>query len=189
MHIVIVPNIKGTPLGKLADAEVHFTTGILSGAKLVGFGIWESRWPGGGIRVTVPSREYTKDGEAKRYDLLRPVDRDHDQPAIDALRDAILEAFTESESGGIEQATAIAREVGRTAQARTPQAQRPAPPARPVATPVRHQAPARPRIETELPPVRRGALPAVGAPPVRQQVPMRRAAGQRPDIDDDSMPF
>jgi hypothetical protein len=38
MQIQIVPNDKGNPPGKLADAELHFTDGPLAGLKLIGFG-------------------------------------------------------------------------------------------------------------------------------------------------------
>jgi hypothetical protein len=37
MTIKIIPNDKGNPPGKLADAELHFTTGALEGLKLIGF--------------------------------------------------------------------------------------------------------------------------------------------------------
>jgi hypothetical protein len=36
--VTITPNDKGNPAGKLADAELHFTDGPLSGLKLIGFG-------------------------------------------------------------------------------------------------------------------------------------------------------
>ena len=37
MTVKIVPNDKGNPPGKLADAELHFTDGPLEGLKLIGF--------------------------------------------------------------------------------------------------------------------------------------------------------
>ena len=37
MTVKIQPNDKGNPPGKLADAELHFTTGPLEGLKLIGF--------------------------------------------------------------------------------------------------------------------------------------------------------
>lgn len=43
------------PPGKLADAELHFTSGALDGLKLIGFGIWERR-NNGGRNVTFPAR-------------------------------------------------------------------------------------------------------------------------------------
>ena len=38
MVVKIVPNDKHNPPGKLADAELHFTDGVLDGLKLIGFG-------------------------------------------------------------------------------------------------------------------------------------------------------
>ena len=43
MTVKIQPNDKGNPVGKLADAELHFTAGPLEGLKLIGFAIWERR--------------------------------------------------------------------------------------------------------------------------------------------------
>ena len=43
MVVKIVPNDKANPPGKLADAELHFTDGVLDGLKLIGFAIWERR--------------------------------------------------------------------------------------------------------------------------------------------------
>jgi hypothetical protein len=40
MTIKIVPNDKGNPPGKLADVELHFTSGPLEGLKLIGFSVW-----------------------------------------------------------------------------------------------------------------------------------------------------
>ena len=40
MTVKINPNDKANPVGKLADAELHFTGGPLEGLKLIGFGIW-----------------------------------------------------------------------------------------------------------------------------------------------------
>ena len=33
----IIMNDRGNPPGKLADAELHFTDGLLAGLKLIGF--------------------------------------------------------------------------------------------------------------------------------------------------------
>ena len=51
MIVKVVPNEKQHPAGKLADAELHFTEGVLEGLKLIGFAIWERR-SGGGRNVT-----------------------------------------------------------------------------------------------------------------------------------------
>ena len=37
MVVKIVPYEKGNPPGKLADAELHFTEGVLEGLKLIGY--------------------------------------------------------------------------------------------------------------------------------------------------------
>jgi len=55
MVVKIMPNEKGTPSGKLADAEVHFTDGDLQGMRLLGFAVWERR-AGVGRNVTFPAR-------------------------------------------------------------------------------------------------------------------------------------
>ncbi len=38
MTVKIIANDKGNPVGKLADAELHFTDGLLADLKLIGFG-------------------------------------------------------------------------------------------------------------------------------------------------------
>src|SRR5690242_16092770 len=86
--IKFVPNDKGNPPGKLADAELHFSGGPLDGLKLVGFGIWERRG-GGGRNVTMPARQYSVAGERRSFALLRPV---ADSSSQDRLRDLILDA-------------------------------------------------------------------------------------------------
>jgi hypothetical protein len=93
MVVKIAPNEKGNPPGKLADAEVHFTEGVLEGLKLIGFGIWERR--GGGRNVTFPARQYSVNGERRSFALLRPI---VDSTAQERLRDLILQAFTEFEA-------------------------------------------------------------------------------------------
>lgn len=93
MVVKITPNEKGNPPGKLADAELHFTEGVLEGLKLIGFGIWERR-SGSGRNVTFPARQYTVNGERRSFALLRPV---VDATAQDKVRDLILEAYREFE--------------------------------------------------------------------------------------------
>jgi len=56
MTIKIIPNDKGNPQGKLADVELHFTSGPLEGLKLIGFGVWERR-ASAGRNVTFPARQ------------------------------------------------------------------------------------------------------------------------------------
>jgi hypothetical protein len=91
MVIKIVRNDKGTPTGKLADAELHFTDGPLAGLKLLGFAVWERR-NGGGRNVTFPSRNYSVNGAARSFVLLRTLGEDD---AHEKLRDQILQAYTE----------------------------------------------------------------------------------------------
>ena len=93
MTVKIVPNEKGNPPGKLADAELHFISGPLEGLKLIGFAIWERR-SGGGRNVTFPARQYSVNGERRSFALLRPV---ADATAQEAVRDRILEAYAEYE--------------------------------------------------------------------------------------------
>jgi hypothetical protein len=93
MTIKITPNDKGNPPGKLADAEVHFSDGPLSGLKLIGFAIWERRG-GNGRNVTFPARQYSVNGERRSFALLRPI---ADQMAQTKLREMILAAFQEYE--------------------------------------------------------------------------------------------
>lgn len=94
MTIKIVPNEKGNPPGKLADAELHFTQGPLEGLKLIGFGIWERR-TGNGRNVTFPARQYSVNGERRSFSLLRPMS---DTTSQDRIRDLILQAYAEHEA-------------------------------------------------------------------------------------------
>ncbi|MDP1571918.1 MAG: hypothetical protein Q8L86_18120 [Vicinamibacterales bacterium] len=94
MVVKILPNDKGNPAGKLADAEVHFTEGDLEGMRLVGFAIWE-RKSGPGRSVTFPARAYSVNGERRNFALLRPTG---DAAAQDKVRDLVLQAFSEFEA-------------------------------------------------------------------------------------------
>ena len=93
MVVKIVPNDKGNPPGKLADAELHFTDGVLEGLKLIGFGVWERR-SGSGRNVTFPARQYTVNAERRSFALLRPIT---DAVAQERVRDMVLEAYAEYE--------------------------------------------------------------------------------------------
>jgi len=97
VSVRIIPNEKGNPPGKLADAEVIFEAeaGPLSGLKLIGFAIWERR-SGNGRNVTFPARQYSVNGERRSFALLRPMNGD--VSAQEAVRDLILEAFSASEA-------------------------------------------------------------------------------------------
>ena len=94
MIVRIVPNDKGNPPGKLADAELHFTEGPLEGLKLIGFAVWERRGGNGGRNVTFPARQYSVNGERRSYALLRPI---VDSTSQNKIRDLVLEAFQEYE--------------------------------------------------------------------------------------------
>lgn len=95
--VKILPNDKGNPPGKLADAELHFTEGPLAGLKLIGFGIWERR-SGTGRNVTFPARQYVVNGERRAFALLRPINYDPQDGSQNAIRDAILQAYAEYEA-------------------------------------------------------------------------------------------
>jgi hypothetical protein len=102
MTVKIQPNADNSgPAGKLAEVELHFTTGELEGLRLLGFTIWERRTPSGRRNVTFPSRAYTVNGERRTFALLRPM---VDPEAQDKLRDAILAAYEQHEA---EQALAV----------------------------------------------------------------------------------
>jgi hypothetical protein len=93
MVVRIVPNESATPPGKLADAELLFDDGVMSGLKLIGFGIWERRG-GNGRNVTFPARQYSVNGERRSFSLLRPTS---ESSAQDSLRALILQAYAEYE--------------------------------------------------------------------------------------------
>ena len=98
--VKIVPNEKGNPPGKLADAELHFTDGVLDGLKLIGFAVWERR-TGNGRNVTFPARQYAVNGERRSFALLRPI---ADTSAQERIRDLVLQAFAEYEEGAAREA-------------------------------------------------------------------------------------
>ena len=100
MTVKIVPNDKGNPPGKLAEAELHFGEGVLAGLKLIGFAVWE-RKTGNGRNVTFPARQYSVNGERRSFALLRPL---AETTAQDRLRDLVLQAYAEYEA-----AAAVAR--------------------------------------------------------------------------------
>ena len=94
MLVKITTNDKANPPGKLAEAELHFTDGLLQGLKLIGFTIWERR--GGAARnVTFPARSYAVNGERRTFALLRPIG---DATAQDKVRELILQAYADHEA-------------------------------------------------------------------------------------------
>ena len=94
LTVRIITNDRPNPPGKLADAEIQFTTGCLAGLKLIGFAIWERR-AGGGRNVTFPARQYSVNGERRSFALLRPV---ADATAQDRIRELILDAYAQYEA-------------------------------------------------------------------------------------------
>ena len=101
MVIKIVPNDKANPAGKLADAELHFTDGVLDGLKLVGFAVWDRR-SGSGRNVTFPARQYVVNGDRRSFALLRPV---ADAAAQERVRELVLQAYAEYEETATEAAS------------------------------------------------------------------------------------
>ena len=93
MIVKFTTNDKSNPPGKLAEAELHFTEGVLDGLKLIGFTVWERR-TGGGRNVTFPARTYSVNGERRSFALLRPTG---DATAQDRIRELILEAYADFE--------------------------------------------------------------------------------------------
>ena len=98
MTVTITPNERQNPIGKLADAELHFTDGPLAGLKLIGFSIWERRG-GSGRNVTFPARSYAVNGERRSFSLLRPI---VDQDATQGVREAILAAYEAQVAAGVQ---------------------------------------------------------------------------------------
>src|SRR5687767_12186838 len=94
MTVKILPNEKGNPPGKLADAELHFSDGPMEGLKLIGFSVWE-RKSGNGRNVTFPARQYSVNGERRSFALLRPI---VDATSQERIRALVLEAYAEFEA-------------------------------------------------------------------------------------------
>jgi hypothetical protein len=92
--VKITLNDKNNPPGKLAEAELHFTDGVLAGLKLIGFTVWERRG-GNGRNVTFPARTYAVNGERRSFALLRPVTGD--ATAQDRIRELVLQAYADYE--------------------------------------------------------------------------------------------
>ena len=101
MTVKIVPNEKANPPGKLADAELHFSDGVLDGLKLIGFSVWERR-TGNGRNVTFPARQYSVNGERRSFALLRPI---ADTSAQERIRELVLQAYAEYEETTTEAAS------------------------------------------------------------------------------------
>ena len=96
VSVKIIPNDRGKPPGKLADAEVVFApdAGPLSGLTLVGFAVWARR--DGGRSVTFPARQYSVNGARRNFLLLRSSNRALE--AQEPLRQYILDAYSRLEA-------------------------------------------------------------------------------------------
>ena len=70
MRVHFVLNHGDTPVSKLADVEIHFEEGLLSGLKLVGCSVWKPK-KGELPTVLVPSRSYATASGVRYFELLR----------------------------------------------------------------------------------------------------------------------
>ena len=93
---------SGYIVGKLAEAELHFSDGPLAGLKLIGFAIWERHGGGGGRNVTFPARQYVVNGDRRSFALLRPVTDTHAQERV---RELVLQAYAEYEESATQAAS------------------------------------------------------------------------------------
>jgi len=119
VQVKITMNHRGDPPGKLADAELHWTSGPLAGNCLIGFGVWEKRERPSEISVTMPSRQFLSGGEKRTFKLFR-LSNPNPAPPDDAPRDVkdayygpwrnvvrlIAEAYTDAASTPVEEAPA-----------------------------------------------------------------------------------
>ena len=96
--VKILRNDRSTPVGKLADAEIHFIGGDLAGLKLVGFAVWERR-DGPGRNVTFPARPFIVHGDKRNFALLRAID---DPSAQNHVRELVLQAYAAQAHEAIE---------------------------------------------------------------------------------------
>jgi hypothetical protein len=87
--VKILPNDRGQPPDKLADAELHFRLGPLEGMKLVGFAVWE-RWNGEDLNVSLPVSQSFETGERRTSRVLRSTTPGG---GTDAVKNLILDAF------------------------------------------------------------------------------------------------
>ena len=98
IEVKILRNERSTPVGKLADAEIHFIGGELDGLKLIGFAVWTRR-DGNGRNVTFPARQFSVHGDKRNFALLRAVD---DPSAQNHVRDLVLRAYASQAHEAIE---------------------------------------------------------------------------------------
>lgn len=91
--VKILKNLESNTRNKLADAEIHFSGGVLDGLKLIGFAIWKRR-DGNGVAVTFPARQFTFHGERRDFPLIRGIE---DPKAQDQVRELVIRAYAEHE--------------------------------------------------------------------------------------------
>lgn len=91
VRVRITMNVTGNPEGKLADAELLFTSGPLAGMCLIGFGVWQKRERPSELSITMPSRKFMSGGQQRSYNLFR-IDNPNPAPAEDAPR-AVKDAY------------------------------------------------------------------------------------------------
>lgn len=89
--VKILPGLPPSGAGKLAEAELHFTDGVLAGVKLIGFAVYTRPNKPGEFNVTVPARQYSIDGERRSFAILRPWTSD--AAGVDLIRAAIVAAY------------------------------------------------------------------------------------------------
>ena len=80
-------SLPGSP--KLADAEVHFTSGELEGLTLSGFAVWRAKGDSG-QNVTFSSRQFRVHGERRNFSMLRWIAK---REAQERLADAVWRAY------------------------------------------------------------------------------------------------
>lgn len=120
MQIKIIPNETGNPAGKLADAELHFDAadGPLSGCKLIGFAVWQTR-TAERRNVTFPARQYSVNGERRSFALYRPIAH---AEATSTIRDLILQAYALQTGELTIEPTADERAAAQSTETTTPAA-------------------------------------------------------------------
>lgn len=90
MKIKVYKNEKGHPENLLANVEIYLD-GSFAGLKITGISIWRGKDGVAGQFVTLPSKEYSKDGERKFYEFLRSDGKD--TAPLKHLKQHILEAW------------------------------------------------------------------------------------------------
>lgn len=101
IEVKIFRNDRPRPVGKLADAEIHFVSGELAGLKLVGFAIWERR-AGTGPSVSFPARQFVVGNDRRNFALLRAI---NDPTAQDRVRELVLRAYADYQESAVAAAT------------------------------------------------------------------------------------